>query len=394
VESNHGIPPIIRIKSGEVVGDALTSSQTSGWAFNGDVIRQVAPSTANQYYNQNEGPDGLLLGVRAVKNGNWSGYYAVTPFQRATIFHAQISLQNRTIPSQYFDAAMWVQTSSPMINTVACGGLVNTTSYYWWVEYAKGNFNSITQFTPVYTVEGGPLTRDCTIVTNGSNLLRVYFDEKEVYSNDSLNLQLRSPFQTYLEVQSSFGQSMIYSSFRDYYATTNGNVTLIGSPPGDRASVVCSNGTAIASSIVGKNGTVNFNVERLPLPINGSVRLYGSNNTLVTSTLNLQSIWGGDVYTAGSPPPTTASLTIQSVNLSGEQVSGFWVQLWNDNGSLVGSGFTPITFSGLLIGYSYSVAVQDYQNSHFVSWDNHSTVRSRSFNLTGDATFVAQYSVG
>jgi hypothetical protein len=384
--------PIAKIESGEVAADSLMSGQDPNWKFFGDVVNQ-APRAVG-LYSHNESPTGLIMGVRAVAQGNWSGYYAVSPLYKGEVFHARLWIYNRSIPSQYFDTGMWIQTSLPQINTVFCGAVVNSTSYSWVVESTLGNRNIATSFTALYAQAGGPLTKDCTIVTNGENMLRVYFDGVLVYSSDSLDLQIHSPFQTYLEVQSSYGPSMVYGGFSDYFAARNGTVTLVDSPPGHKAVLLDTLGKTIASSKVPRNGTVSFNVEALHQPILGKIQLYDANNTLVTSTPDSGPIWGGSVYTAGPPPPTEASLTVQSMTQSGDSVSGYWVQLWDENGTLIDSGFTPMTFTNLLIGHTYSVAVQDYGSTQFVKWDTGSTDRQRSFQVSGDTTLVAYYTTG
>src|SRR2546422_3733070 len=41
-----------------------------------------------------------------------------------------------------------------------------------------------------------PLTRDCTIITNGNNYLKVYLDNVLVYESNNLDLQMRSEEHT------------------------------------------------------------------------------------------------------------------------------------------------------------------------------------------------------
>lgn len=394
----HGGPTITRAKSGVVAVDSLTSGQGSDWNYYGDVVDQASRTAGdarqNAFYAHAEGPAGLDLGVRAVVAKAWSGYFAVSQFMRAEEFHVRVSLLNRTTPSDFFDAGMWIQTSLPLINTVFCGAVVNATSYSWAIETTTGNAQSAVNFTTLYSDAGGPLTRDCIIVTNGTNTLRAYFDGNLVYSSDSLDLRIGTPVQTYLEVQSSCGDAMIHAKFSDYYATSNGRVTLLSAPPGDKVLIADRNGTPIASTIVGRNGTASFDFERAHQPILGKLQIIDPKNATVASTEGFGSIWGGSVYTAGEAPPTKASLTVQSITSSGESIPGFWVQVWDENNNLVGSGFTPQTFTELTIGRSYKVAVQDFGSSHFVMWDDGTTSRLRLLQITNDMTILAYYQTG
>jgi hypothetical protein len=394
----HEGPAITRARPGVVAVDSLTSGQGSDWRYYGDVVDQVSRATAGvrqtAFYSHTEGPGGLDLGVRAVAANAWSGYFAVSPFIRAEEFHVKVSLPIRTTPSNYFDAGIWIQTSLPQINTVFCGAVVNATSYRWVIETTIGNARSAVNFTTLYSDAGGPLTRDCIIVTNGIDTLRAYLDGNLVYSSGSLDLRIGSPVQTYLEVQTSCGDAMIHATFSDYYATSNGIITLLSAPPGDRAAIIDQNGKSVASTIVARNGTASFDFERAHQPISGKLQLIDPKNVTVASTEGFGSIWGGSVYTAGQAPPSTASLTVQSITPSGESVPGLWVQVWDENNNLVGSGYTPQTFTDLAIGHSYRVAVQDYGSAHFLMWDDGTTSRLRLFQISNDMAVSAYYQTG
>src|SRR5438132_1662330 len=120
--------------------------------------------------------------------------------------------------------------AAPLLITKVQSGLLaqdslttgNTAYWYFYVDAV---------------LTGAPLTRDCTIITNGSNLMKVYLDGRLVYSSSTLNLQMPSPFNSYLEVQSTYAGGMLHASYNDYYATVSDAVRVQNAPPGDTAQV-------------------------------------------------------------------------------------------------------------------------------------------------------------
>ena len=88
--------------------------------------------------------------------------------------------------------------------------------------------------------------------------------------------------------------------------------------------------------------------------------------------------------------PTTASLSVSSVNLSGQTITGMWTTLAL-NGAVVGSGFTPKTFTGVT-GDSYVLHVGNYGNTVFCHWQDGNTDPYRTITLTGTTAYTAYYS--
>ena len=78
--------------------------------------------------------------------------------------------------------------------------------------------NEYSVFGPVLT--DGPTTEDCTIVTNGSNLLQIYLGTTLEYSSTSAGLSMPEPFNAYLEVESNDANDGVYGEYTDYYSTT------------------------------------------------------------------------------------------------------------------------------------------------------------------------------
>ncbi|HJW20570.1 MAG TPA: hypothetical protein VJ571_08460, partial [Candidatus Nitrosotalea sp.] len=141
-----------------------------------------------------------------------------------------------------------------------------------------------------------PLTRDCTIITNGNNYLKVYLDGTMVYTNSTMNLQMPGPFNVFLEPQSSYSSSMLNGIFNDYYATSNENIQVNSLPSNvARVDLVNTSGTVIASSNASA-GSVTIPIGNYHFPLVGIIKVYDSSNNVITSTPTAVNMFGGDVY--------------------------------------------------------------------------------------------------
>ena len=80
---------------------------------------------------------------------------------------------------------------------------------------------------------------------------------------------------------------------------------------------------------------------------------------------------------------TTASLSVTSVDLSGQAITGMWTT-FSQNGVVLSSGFTPRTFTGTE-GDSYVIHVGNYGNTVFCYWQDGNTNDYRTVTLTGGA---------
>ena len=296
LSSAHALPlyAISQSRSGLVVQDSLTTGDTSRWFFGGSTVG-VAPY---QYYEDSQG---LHLGVQAPPPSGtivpWVGLYAVSQ-PTAQVFHAVLTLPSSTIPSQYFNTGLYVQTGGTNVNYVTCAGQVSSTGVYWAVGMATGDQNSATVFTTLWLSAFGPdqpLKRDCAIVTNGNNLLTVYLDGTQVYTSSSLALGYQSPFRVFLEVQSSYSGGMLFSTYTDYYATQSDSITITGVPTSSIGRIVDPSGTVLASGPVDSTGTVTLNIGKFHMPLlaNIEVLTLGVQTAITSSPV---SIWGGNSY--------------------------------------------------------------------------------------------------
>ena len=285
----HG-PSITMTQSGLVMSDPFTS-QDNSWIFGGDAI------TLNATYSHSVNSSGLYLGIQSPKSGEWTGYYAGQPADKANLFHATLTLPYEKIANGSFNSALFVQTTIKPINYIACGAGVNNQGYYWEVVIGTGTPFTANHFQSVYYkwMANQSLTQDCTIVTNGKNLLSVYLGHSEVYSNNNTTLPVPPPFNVYLAVETTSPQ-MLFGSYSDFYATLGSNVTVMNAPIGGHVAIVDSSNNTISQASV----TSGMNVI-IPLAPNstqtfGYIRVYNSNGALIASTTQVSTIWSGSTY--------------------------------------------------------------------------------------------------
>jgi hypothetical protein len=112
------------------------------------------------------------------------------------------------------------------------------------------------------------------------------------------------------------------------------------------------------------------------------------------STSRQKSVTGGQAATLTahyeSTAPQEATLTVESVDLDGERVTGLWTVI-RENGATVRTGYTPLEHAGLE-GSTYEVSVSDYGDYEFESWEGGSESRTMRVTLEGDTTLTAMYS--
>lgn len=299
--------PITSVQSGLVVKDPLNNqtqnqqqllTNSKYWIFGGD-----APDE-NATYSVQEDKAGLHIGVKAPANGTWAGFYAASPDTNATLFHAVVTTPVRTIPYQYYENGLYVQTSQPLINYVTCVSVSSSSGTVWAVVSTTGDANQATQFNVLWvdTSPNQPLTRDCSIVTNGQNMLKVYLDHVLVYSSNTLTLAMPSPYNSYLEPETSYNGKLLKGTFKNYFATTNENMTVTNNPIGSAtAKLVNSKGAVLASAPVDLSGTATFDMALYTQPMPAFIKVYDSSNTLIASTSNAMNIYGGDIYSVNHP---------------------------------------------------------------------------------------------
>ena len=106
------------------------------------------------------------------------------------------------------------------------------------------------------------------------------------------------------------------------------------------------------------------------------------------------------VYAVGtSLPSNTASarttsiskLTINSQAMSGDKLTGYYCELRDSSSSIIGTGFTPCSFS-LVTGSDYTVAMGSYGSNLFDHWlDTGLKDNPRHVSISSDTHLTAVY---
>lgn len=296
---SSGSSSITQMQSGLVASDSLTNetqtqqqlqAESGYWAYAGDAPAEKAP------YDFTRDTQGLHIGVQAPSSGTWAGFFAESPNTNAVLFHSVITTPVRTVPNQNYENGVYVQTSNGLINYVTCVALTNTQATAWAIINTYGTTNQATKFDVLWmdNTPNQPLTRDCSIITNGSNYLKVYLDGNMVYSNSNLNLQMPAPFNTYLEPETSYSGQILSGTFQDYYVTSDEHIKIVNNPDNAaRADIVDASGNVLSTSQV-SSGNAILDVGKYHFPLNANINIYDSNNNLiVTGPAN---IYGGNVY--------------------------------------------------------------------------------------------------
>jgi hypothetical protein len=165
-----------------------------------------------------------------------------------------------------------------------------------------------------------PLTRDCTIVTNGQNYLAVYFDGTQVYQSSSQNLGYQMPFLFFLETQTSYTGAMFTGTFSDFYLASSDNVTVTNMPANSVAQIVSATGQVLASSPADGSGTATMPIGKYHMPLVANIQVTQL-GLVVGSTSSPVSIWGGNSYSLSLSLGLAGGLTGAAPSSSGASVS-------------------------------------------------------------------------
>lgn len=296
---------INKVQSGLVASDPLNNeiktqqelqANPGSWKYYGDAIALNAP------YDFFKDMQGLHIGVQSPVNDTYAGFYAETPNTAAMVFHSVITTPIRTLPvlsvPEFYENGMYVQTSQPTVNYVTCTSNTSQWGTIWGVVSVTGDSIQALNFNTLWldTSANQPLTRDCTIVTNGNNYLKVYMDGVKVYENNTLNLQMPGPFNVYLEPQTSYMGQLLTGGFTDYYAATTETVQVTNNPIlASTVDLVDPTGKVLATSPV-VFGTASFTIGQFHMPLGAYIKIYDSNGIQLASTSSPVNIFGGDVY--------------------------------------------------------------------------------------------------
>ncbi len=290
-------------QSGLVASDSLTNETMTKdqllanqqfWHYGGSATVYNTP------YDISRDPQGFHIGVQAANDGNWTGFYGVAPSSNAILFHAVVTTPVESVPTtnDFYENGLYVQTSTQNVNYVTCFAETGTAGTEWAIISATGNTDGATNFNLLWVDQSPnqPLTRDCTIITNGNNYLKVYLDGTMVYTSNTLDLQMPGQLIAFLEPQTSYAGQMLYGTYKDYYSTTDENVKIANNPSNAaRVDLVSPSGTVLASSGI-TSGTATISVGQYHYPMAANIKVYDSANNVIASTANVVNIFGGDVY--------------------------------------------------------------------------------------------------
>jgi polyvinyl alcohol dehydrogenase (cytochrome) len=96
----------------------------------------------------------------------------------------------------------------------------------------------------------------------------------------------------------------------------------------------------------------------------------------------------------GTTSGVASSVTVASQDTNNNAITGYRTILYDSSGSVIASGFTPMTFA-TTSGLTYSVQVDNYGSCSFVFWSNGQTNNPMSFTAMSSATtFTAVYDCG
>ena len=289
-------------RSGLIASDSLTNetetqqqlqSNSGYWTYTGDAINENAP------YQFSRDSSGLHIGVQAPKDGTYAGFFAESPNTNERLSHAIITEPLRALPSnEFYNNGMYVQTANGLINYVTCVALTNDQATVWAVISTTGNTNQATTET-VYAMDNSanqPLTRECTIITNGSNYLKVYLDGNLFFSANNLNLQMPAPFNVYLEPETSYAGQMLVGSFTDYYVTSDETATADNLPSNAATLALVNSAGMVLNSSKVSGGTGTLWIGQYHFPLSATLNAYDSNNNIVATSP--ERAYGGDTYAA------------------------------------------------------------------------------------------------
>lgn len=255
-----------RTYQGALISDAFTSPTSDRnlqdtFEFNGD----LDPSRA--FVHATSG--GLRVGAQPpASDTGFDGWFAVTlaAYPKTSIFHVTMTKPAGNIagPGQEAEAVFAVQTASTKVTglinfvEVTSDSLQGQTAYQ--VDYSWGHIRDAK--TRVYwrtePSATAPNTVEATVRTDGAHTLTVWLGSRQVFSSNSLNLNMEAPFQPYLEVQTL--HTPYVATFHDFWVTSSSTITVNHLPSGTVTAMTAPDGTVLAHATADRKGTATLNL--------------------------------------------------------------------------------------------------------------------------------------
>ena len=294
---------IMKVKSGLIASDSLRNgnldrhnlrwADSHGWNFDKFNIQE---SSIDFYEDQ---VHGLNLGMKAEVEGTWGGIFATAINNNASLFLANITTPYKSAGND-LNTGLKLATSKGPINYVSCSANSDPLGITWLVQYSKGNTEKANEFETLWrsnVSNNQPFSRECTIITNGDNYLKVYLDSNLVFASDKLELGLSAPFLVFLEVNTPSASQLWYGTFNDYYSTSSDHIKIINAPSYGLVKVTdAKSDKVLAKEIVAGNGVVDIDIGQYHFPLDAQIQIYDTKNNFVASTPAKVEMFGGDVY--------------------------------------------------------------------------------------------------
>ena len=301
------VSSITKVRSGLVAEDSLLNGNLSSeylrwidpnnWNFN-----QFNTGKANVHFYESAS-DGLHLGVKSEVEGTWSGLSATTINNNASLFHVNLTMPYKSVQDEFI-TGLKVATSQGPISYVSCIAESNPSGIIWSVQHSEGSITEAESFQTLWSSkasENQSITKECSIITNGDNYLKVYLDNRPVFSSNKLKLRISQPFITFLDVTTPSASQLRYGIFKDYYSALSENVTIINAPINGLVSIIdAKSGKSLVHRVVGGDRAVNIDIGQFHFPLSSKIIVYDSKNNLVASTHSNVGIFGGDVYSVNA----------------------------------------------------------------------------------------------
>lgn len=160
-----------------------------------------------------------------------------------------------------------------------------------------------------------PDARECTLVTNGDNESTGYINRQKVFSSTGMNLNMPAPFEYYIETQTNLMPPPSPGCSRAPLPVTMPYKLVDQGDKRPANSVVrvvsATSGDTLASAGADYTGAAFLDVGRCHMPIDTGVMVFDSSDgNLLASSAAHASIYGGDVFTVGSPGSEATTITV------------------------------------------------------------------------------------
>ena len=203
---------LARLRSGVAMADALDKGLSTGELQDQYVLDGSAGPRLGWAL---ETRTGLQVGIKP--HSGWAGWFASTIHAagpdvawHSVVYPSALPIGTRGRGIAVFAVQTATTQRSGVINYVVVAAVSRSGSYRWLVGYAHGLVagasTRVLWSSEWHRVAVGTVAlpyEAVTVVTDGRHSLRVWLGSLEVYASTRLRLQIPSPFQAYLEVQSS-----------------------------------------------------------------------------------------------------------------------------------------------------------------------------------------------